>query len=98
MTTRSPLRDVACVLTLFAYCGMRVPLAAGDAGVCRAVASRRIRRHLRRDKPVHTLEPGSRWELGTPDSAFMVGDDEGILELEPAPPEPACEPDDDPLD
>lgn len=73
-------------LALYAYCGMAVPLVeGGDLAECRQRAARRIRCHRNRyDSPVTVLEPGRKWELESPDHAFMVGDHEGVLSLQTA--------------
>ena len=84
-------------LTIYAYCGMPVPLVEeGTRQECRKRAARRIRYHRNRmEYPVTILKRGEEWELESdPDGCCMVGDGEGILRIqeieEPEPGECVC--------
>ena len=72
-------------LTMYAYCGMSVPLITRDEQedreTVRAYAARYIRRARKSGNKVNVLEPGTKWEIETPDDAFMVSDNEGTLSL-----------------
>jgi hypothetical protein len=72
-------------VVLHAYCGMRVPIDRGDKDLCRSTARMIIKRHRRQGGRVNILEAGRRWELETPETACMVSDDDGILEIIPGP-------------
>ncbi|SIO37091.1 hypothetical protein SAMN05444166_4165 [Singulisphaera sp. GP187] len=76
-------------LRLYPYSGGRDDLIGeGTMEVCRARASRKIRRHRNvMEYPVAVLEKGRKWELETGEDAFMIGDNEGVLVIEELPEE-----------
>ena len=74
-------QDYEFRLRMRAYCGMTYTIAQGDQAHVRSVASRRLRR-ARRDTCVSVLEVGKKWELETPEDAWMVSDEDGILEIQ----------------
>jgi len=67
------------IVTFHAYCGMSHVVAKG---VTRARAKEIIRNRIRNAKasgqPVTKIGKGE-WEFETPEDAFMVSDDDGIL-------------------
>ena len=71
-------------LTLYPYCGMRIPLVEdGELAECRRYAAKHIRRHRNNlEYPVTVLERGLKWELESdPEGRYMIGDHEGILAI-----------------
>lgn len=67
---------------LYAYCGMPVPIRTNvDFQEARSVASDLRKRRKQQGYPVTHLG-GNKWEIETPDDAIMIGDREGILEIE----------------
>ena len=71
-------------LTLYPYCGMRIPLVeGGELAECRHCAAKQIRRHRNNlEYPVTVLERGLKWELESdPEGRYMIGDHEGILAI-----------------
>lgn len=69
------------VLRFHTYSGMYYDMECDDdRKTVRSAAAKRIR-EARHAQPVHVLEPGERWEFETPESAFMIGDGDGIMTL-----------------
>ena len=71
-------------LTLYPYCGMRIPLVEdGELAECRRKAARHIRRHRNNlEYPVTVIERGLKWELESdPEGRYMIGDHDGILAI-----------------
>jgi hypothetical protein len=71
-------------LTLYPYCGMRMPLVEdGDLDECRRYAAKHIRTHRNNlEYPVTIIDRGLKWELESdPEGRYMIGDHEGILAI-----------------
>jgi hypothetical protein len=71
-------------LTLYPYCGMRIPLLSdGELAECRRYAAKQIRRHRNNlEYPVTVIERGRKWELASdPEGRYMIGDHDGILAI-----------------
>jgi hypothetical protein len=70
------------VLRFHTYSGMLYDIESDDdLAVVRKAAANRIREARKSAQPVQTLIPGSRWEFETPETAFMISDGDGILEI-----------------
>jgi hypothetical protein len=70
-------------LKMIPYCGSMVrQITTGLLADCRAAARRFRDRHQRDGGNESILKPGFEWELETPDTAFMVSDDEGYLKIQ----------------
>ena len=69
-------------LTMFAYCGMPVPIGEGSLAEmqARAVEWRRLRE--RRGYVVSQLKIGREWEIEEPEFAGSIPDDAGILSID----------------
>lgn len=73
-------------LTMYAHCGMPVPILEGvSLEEAQARAKRYVQKRADDDYEVDELEPGLQWELTEPSDSFMVPDDAGILAIEPEP-------------
>jgi hypothetical protein len=74
-------------LTLFAYCGMPVPILdehdQADKSDCRSKAARMIKEARQAGSFVSCLEPGMEWEIGEPEGCSLVPDSAGILSIRP---------------
>lgn len=70
----------SATLTHQAYCGMNVPLGAGDIETMRAKAARILRRRRNAGFPCTKLGDGQ-WEIMEPEDCMMIPDQSGVMIL-----------------
>lgn len=72
-------------LTMYAYCGMPVPIDEGSLFDMRDRAKRWLERRRKLGYSVDMLTRrgvGWEWEVGEPEDAIMIPDDAGILSID----------------
>ncbi len=66
-------------VTFVTYSGMPIPIAEHvDREQAKAAVRRRLKRAKRNGQPISKVGNG-KWEIETPENAFMIGDDDGFL-------------------
>ena len=75
------MSDSHFVLRFHAYSGMYYDMECDDDHTAVRKAAAKHIRTARKSQPVQTLKRGREWEFETPETAFMIGDGDGIMTI-----------------